>query len=40
MSLSTVVVAVNARLLGRQGARRLALLRRDVALIEVAGARR
>jgi Cu2+-exporting ATPase len=40
MSLSTVVVAVNARLLGRQGARRLALLRRDVALIKAAGARR
>jgi len=31
MSLSTVVVAVNARLLGRQGARRLAALRREVA---------
>lgn len=31
MSLSTVVVAFNARLLGRQGERRLAALRRDVA---------
>lgn len=31
MSLSTVVVAVNAQLLGRQGARRLAALRRAVA---------
>ncbi len=31
MSLSTVVVAVNARLLGRQGERRLAALRADVA---------
>jgi Cu2+-exporting ATPase len=31
MSLSTVVVAVNAQLLGRQGARRLAALRREVA---------
>ncbi len=31
MSLSTVVVAVNARLLGRQGAKRLAALRREVA---------
>lgn len=31
MSLSTVVVAVNARLLGRQGERRLAALRQDIA---------
>ncbi|MBX9592763.1 MAG: heavy metal translocating P-type ATPase [Roseomonas sp.] len=31
MSLSTVVVAINARLLGRQGERRLAALRADVA---------
>ncbi|MBR0682913.1 heavy metal translocating P-type ATPase [Roseomonas eburnea] len=31
MSLSTVVVAVNARLLGRQGERRLAALRADIA---------
>ncbi|MGK7865466.1 heavy metal translocating P-type ATPase [Falsiroseomonas sp. E2-1-a4] len=31
MSLSTVVVAVNARLLGRQGTRQLAALRREVA---------
>ena len=31
MSLSTVVVAFNARLLGRQGEHRLATLRRDIA---------
>ena len=31
MSLSTVVVAVNARLLGWQGERRLAALRQDIA---------
>jgi P-type Cu2+ transporter len=31
MSLSTIVVAVNARLLGRQGERRLAALRADIA---------
>ena len=31
MSLSTVVVALNARLLGRQGERRLAALRQDIA---------
>jgi hypothetical protein len=30
MSLSTVVVAINARLLGRQGERRLAALRAEV----------
>ena len=31
MSLSTVVVALNARMLGRQGERRLAALRQDIA---------
>ncbi|WP_230165311.1 heavy metal translocating P-type ATPase [Roseomonas sp. CECT 9278] len=36
MSLSTVVVAVNARLLGRQGERRLAALRADVARSDTA----
>jgi len=36
MSLSTIVVAVNARLLGRQGERRLAALRADVARSDTA----
>jgi Cu2+-exporting ATPase len=35
MSLSTIIVALNARLLGRQGERRLAELRRSLAAAQV-----